>query len=85
MLDTLITSTVVIPKGADIELVNGIAPWGADSSAGGLVREDGFTGVMVQIKKDASLTLGNNEKGEKFYFDSRGKYSDIRGCPICYE
>ena len=74
MLDTLITSTVVIPKGADIELVNGIAPWGADSSAGGLVREDGFTGVMVQIKKDASLTLGNNEKGGKFYFDSRGKY-----------
>lgn len=74
MLDTLITSTVVIPKGADIELVNGIAPWGAASSAGGLVREDGFTGVMVQIKKGASLTLGNNEKGGKFYLRSRGQW-----------
>ena len=43
MLDTLITSTVVIPKGADIELVNGIAPWGAASSAGGLVRAVSYT------------------------------------------
>ena len=74
MLDTMITSTVVIPAGADIELVNGIAPWGAASSEGGLVREDGFTGFMVQINKGASLTLGNNEKGGKFYLRSRGEW-----------
>lgn len=74
MLDTMITSTVVIPAGADIELVNGIAPWGADSSEGGLVREDDFTGFMVQIEKGASLTMGNNEKGGKFYLRSRGQW-----------
>lgn len=74
MLDTMITSTVVIPAGADIELVNGIAPWGAASSEGGLVREDDFTGFIVQINKGASLTLGNNEKGGTFYLRSRGEY-----------
>nr|WP_076389112.1 hypothetical protein [Vaginimicrobium propionicum] len=74
MLDTVITSTVVIPTGADIELVNGIAPWGADSSEGGLVREDGFTGTMVHIEKGASLTLGNNGQGGKFYMRSRGQW-----------
>lgn len=74
MADTMITSTVVIPAGADIELVNGIAPWGAASSEGGLVREDGFTGFIVQINKGASLTMGNNEKGGKFYLRSRGQW-----------
>lgn len=74
MQDTMITSTVVIPAGADIELVNGIAPWGPDSSEGGLVREDDFTGFMVQIEKGASLTMGNNEKGGKFYLRSRGQW-----------
>lgn len=74
MRDTMITSTVVIPKGADIELVNGIAPWGAASSEGGLVREDGFTGTMVVVEKGASLTMGNNEKGGKFYLRSRGHW-----------
>lgn len=74
MADTMITSTVVIPAGADIELVNGIAPWGAASSEGGLVREDDFTGVMVKVEKGASLTMGNNEKGGKFYLRSRGQW-----------
>ncbi|PMB91126.1 Cna B-type domain-containing protein [Varibaculum cambriense] len=74
MADTMLTSTVVIPAGADIELVNGIAPWGAASSEGGLVREDDFTGVMVKVEKGASLTMGNNEKGGKFYLRSRGQW-----------
>ncbi len=74
VVNTLITSTVVIPTGADIELVNGLTNSPAFPAEGGLTREDGFTGVMVQVNKGASLTLGNNEKGGKFYLRSRGKW-----------
>lgn len=71
--NTMLTSTLVIPQGADIELVNGmfINP---GMSEGGLRREDGFTGTMVHVQKGASLTLGNNKAGGRFYIDSRGQW-----------
>ncbi|MDU5315550.1 MAG: Cna B-type domain-containing protein [Varibaculum cambriense] len=72
--NTLITSTVVIPAGADIELVNGLTNSPSFPAEGGLVRENGFTGVMVKVEKGASLTMGNNEKGGKFYLRSRGQW-----------
>lgn len=71
--NTMLTSTLVIPQGADIELVNGmfINP---GMSEGGLRREDDFTGTMVHVQKGASLTLGNNKAGGRFYIDSRGQW-----------
>ncbi|MDY5131076.1 Cna B-type domain-containing protein, partial [Actinotignum timonense] len=82
--DTLLTSTLKIPAGADIELVNGgRAPWGATDS--GLVREDGFSGVMVQVPAGAALTFDNYDGGT-FRMRSRGEWVpgggtllDVRG------
>lgn len=82
--DTLLTQTLKIPAGADIELVNGArAPWGTTDS--GLVREDGFSGVMVQVSAGASLTFDNYDGGT-FRMHSRGEWVpgggtlvDVRG------
>ncbi|MGJ9600022.1 Cna B-type domain-containing protein [Actinotignum sp. GS-2025c] len=82
--DTLLTNTLKIPAGADIELVNGgRAPWGATDS--GLVREDGFSGVMVQVPAGAALTFDNYDGGS-FHMHSRGEWVpgggtllDVRG------
>ncbi len=82
--DTLLTQTLQIPAGADIELVNGArAPWGTTDS--GLVREDGFSGVMVQVPAGASLTFDNYDGGT-FRMHSRGEWVpgggtlvDVRG------
>lgn len=82
--DTMLTQTLKIPTGADIELVNGArAPWGTTTS--GLNREDGFTGVMVQVPADAALTFDNYDGGT-FHLLSRGEWVpgggtllDVRG------
>ncbi|MGJ9653932.1 Cna B-type domain-containing protein [Actinotignum sp. GS-2025c] len=82
--DTMLTQTLKIPAGADIELVNGArAPWGTTTS--GLNREDGFTGTMVQVPAGASLTFDNYDGGT-FHLLSRGEWVpgggtllDVRG------
>ncbi|MGJ9463815.1 Cna B-type domain-containing protein [Actinotignum sp. GS-2025e] len=82
--DTMLTQTLKIPAGADIELVNGArAPWGTTTS--GLNREDGFTGTMVQVPAGAALTFDNYDGGT-FHLLSRGEWVpgggtllDVRG------
>ncbi|MGJ9410703.1 Cna B-type domain-containing protein [Actinotignum sp. GS-2025b] len=82
--DTMLTQPLKIPAGADIELVNGArAPWGTTTS--GLNREDGFTGVMVQVPAGAALTFDNYDGGT-FHLLSRGEWVpgggtllDVRG------
>lgn len=70
--DTLLSETVVIPSGADIELCSfqSETPWGEKSSS--LTRNDNFTGVMVKVEKGAKLTLSKAGAGIVKVF-SRGE------------
>ena len=59
-----ITQTLVIPAGADIELVNlpdQSFAWGSLVHNASLLRAPGFTGVMVRIEDGGALTLSNVE------------------------
>ncbi len=71
--DVLITKTIVIPGGADIELCSfqSKTPWGEGSSS--LTREDKFTNVMVKVEKGAKLTLSKAGAGIVKVF-SRGQW-----------
>ena len=52
-LETLVTKTLVIPAGADIELVDTeVSPWGSTTN---IIRDDGnFTGSLLTLKRVAS-------------------------------
>ena len=70
--DTMLTRTLVIPAGADVELVDGTKykDWFGD---GRLNREDGFTGTMVHVEKGAKLTLSGTQ-GADMLIVSRGEW-----------
>lgn len=69
--ETLLTKTLVIPEGADIELVDGTKykDWLGD---GRLTRENGFYGTMVRVEKGAKLTLSGTQ-GADMLIVSRGE------------
>ena len=76
-IETLLTKTVVIPKGADIELVGAdVAPWGGGSK---IVRDDGtFTGSLIRVEKGGKLTLSaGTGDGEGLVIDSRAQYDNV--------
>ena len=66
-----LTKTLVIPEGADIEIVNRVSAGGSLESA--LARADGFTGTMVHVKTGGSLTLADNTAGGTLKVLSRGQ------------
>ena len=75
--ETLLTKTIVIPAGADIELVDAdISPWSSESK---IIRDDGnFTGSLLQVEKGAKLTLSDGTgKGEGITIDSRAQYDNV--------
>lgn len=75
--ETLLTKTIVIPAGADIELVDAdIAPWSSESK---IIRDDGnFTGSLLKVEKGAKLTLSaRTENGEGITIDSRAQYDNV--------
>lgn len=75
--ETLLTKTIVIPAGADIELVDAdIAPWSSETK---IIRDDGdFTGSLLKVEKGAKLTLSDRTgKGEGITIDSRAQYDNV--------
>lgn len=75
--ETLLTKTIVIPAGADIELVDtDIVAW---SSGTRIIRDDGdFTGSLLKVEKGAKLTLSDGTgKGEGITIDSRAQYDNV--------
>ena len=62
--ETLLTKTIVIPAGADIELVDtDIVAW---SSGTRIIRDDGdFTGSLLKVEKGAKLTLSDGTGKER--------------------
>ena len=75
--ETLLTKTIVIPAGADIELVDAdISPWSSESK---IIRDDGdFTGSLLKVEKGAKLTLSDGTgKGEGITIDSRAQYDNV--------
>ena len=76
-IETLLTKTVVIPKGADIELVGAdVAPWSGGSK---IIRDDGtFTGSLIRVEKGGKLTLSaGTGDGEGLVIDSRAQYDNV--------
>lgn len=74
----LLTKTIVIPAGADIELVDTkLIPIGTTS----IVRDDGsFTGSLIRVEKGAKLTLSDGTgNGEGIFIDSRAQYEGVTG------
>ncbi|OIR46245.1 hypothetical protein BJP07_01495 [Corynebacterium sp. NML130628] len=75
--ETLVTKTLVIPAGADIELVDtNIVQW---SSSTNITREDGdFTGSLIHVEKGGKLTLSDGTgNGEGIIIDSRAQYENV--------
>ena len=75
--ETLVTKTLVIPAGADIELVDtNIVPW---SSSTKIIRDDGdFTGSLIRVEKGGKLTLSDGTgNGEGIIIDSRAQYDNV--------
>lgn len=75
--ETLLTKTIVIPAGADIELVDtDIVAW---SSGTRIIRDDGdFTGSLLKVEKGAKLTLSDGTgNGEGITIDSRAQYENV--------
>lgn len=75
--ETLLTKTIVIPAGADIELVDAdIAAWSSETK---IIRDDGnFTGSLFWIQKGAKLTLSDGTgNGEGITIDSRAQYDNV--------
>ena len=75
--ETLVTKTLVIPAGADIELVDtNIVQWSSDTK---IVREDGeFTGSLIHVEKGGKLTLSDGTgNGEGIIIDSRAQYENV--------
>ncbi|QKF06836.1 Cna B-type domain-containing protein [Berryella wangjianweii] len=73
--DTMLSRTIVIPEGADIELVNHVSERLGTQSR--LVRSDGFTGTLISVRPNAKLTmtLVRNEAGEgDLVVHSRGQW-----------
>lgn len=83
--DVELTSTLTIPTGADIELVNHpAAPWGESDSR--IIRADGFRGLLIAVQPDAELTLSRHADGGSLTVHSRGEWVndtsyllDVRG------
>lgn len=75
--ETLLTKTIVIPAGADIELVDtDIVAWSSETK---IIRDDGdFTGSLLKVEKGAKLTLSDGTgKGKGITIDSRAQYEDV--------
>ncbi|MCZ9294710.1 Cna B-type domain-containing protein, partial [Corynebacterium meitnerae] len=75
--ETLVTKTLVIPAGADIELVDtNIVSW---SSSTKIIRDDGdFTGSLIRVEKGGKLTLSDGTgNGEGIIIDSRAQYDNV--------
>ncbi len=75
--ETLLTKTIVIPAGADIELVDAdISPWSSESK---IIRDDGdFTGSLLKVEKGAKLTLSDGTgNGAGITIDSRAQYENV--------
>ncbi|MDK8351396.1 hypothetical protein QP786_05460, partial [Gleimia europaea] len=75
--ETLLTKTIVIPAGADIELVDTDASaWSSESK---IIRDDGnFTGSLLKVEKGAKLTLSDGTaEGEGITIDSRTQYENV--------
>ncbi|NLI04029.1 MAG: Cna B-type domain-containing protein [Actinomycetaceae bacterium] len=71
--DVALNSTLVIPAGADIELVNHPEQgWGATDS--NIIREDGFQGVMIRVEAGAKLTFDTHADGGMLTVNGRGDY-----------
>lgn len=71
-METPIDTTLKIPAGADIELVNNPHAIFGDATST-LARADGFKGVMVRVEQGASLTLAAHEDGGRLQISSRGE------------
>lgn len=71
-LDTDIDTTLVIPAGADVELVNNPHEFFGEATST-LARADGFAGIMVRVERGGSLTLAAHEEGGLLQVSSRGK------------
>lgn len=75
--ETLLTKTIVIPAGADIELVDAnTAAWSSESK---IIRDDGdFTGSLLKVEKGAKLTLSDGTgNGAGITIDSRAQYENV--------
>ena len=75
--ETLVTKTLVIPAGADIELVDtNIVGWNSSTK---IIREDGdFTGSLIRVEKGGKLTLSDGTgNGEGIIIDSRAQYENV--------
>ena len=76
-METLVTKTLVIPAGADIELVDtDVSPWGSSTK---IIRDNGnFTGSIIQVKRGGKLTLSDGTgNGEGLIIDSRAQYDNV--------
>lgn len=75
--ETLLTKTIVIPAGADIELVDtDIVAWSSETK---IIRDDGnFTGSLLKVEKGAKLTLSDGTgNGAGITIDSRAQYDNV--------
>ncbi|QKF06837.1 Cna B-type domain-containing protein [Berryella wangjianweii] len=70
--DCELAGTLVIPSGADVELV-GSAGGGGRGPGSRLARGDGFAGVMVLVERGARLTLGRGAAEGALEVNSRGE------------
>ena len=76
-IETLVTNTLVIPTGSDIELVDTeVDPWGSSTR---IIRDDGdFTGSLIRVEKGGKLTLSDGTgNGEGLIIDSRAQYENV--------
>ncbi|MCT2150659.1 Cna B-type domain-containing protein [Dermabacter vaginalis] len=76
-METLLTKTLVIPKGADIELVGAeVSPW---SGGAKIIRDDGtFTGSLIRVEKGGKLTLSDGTgNGEGLVINSRAQHDNV--------
>ncbi|WP_083431724.1 Cna B-type domain-containing protein [Actinomyces urinae] len=76
-IETLLTKTITIPAGADIELVDtDIVAWSSESK---IIRDDGnFTGSLLKVEKGAKLTLSDGTgNGTGITIDSRAQYDNV--------
>ena len=76
-IETLVTKTLVIPTGSDIELVDtNVDPWGSSTR---IIRDDGnFTGSIIRVEKGGKLTLSDGTgNGEGIIIDSRAQYDNV--------
>ncbi|MDU6927318.1 MAG: hypothetical protein E6375_01625, partial [Dermabacter sp.] len=76
-METLLTKTLVIPKGADIELVGAeVSPW---SGGAKIIRDDGtFTGSLIRVEKGGKLTLSDRTgNGEGLVINARAQHDNV--------